>query len=119
MPTYPSTLPAPLADGYALSPVDPVIRTEMETGASRSRRRSKSRNDVLDVAFLFSDAEFLAFRDWYDDDATGLAGGVSWFTISLPVGNGGATVEEAKFKEIWKAGKVSSLWRVTGKLEIR
>ena len=35
MATWPTTLPAPMAQGYGIDPVDPVIRTDMEVGAAR------------------------------------------------------------------------------------
>jgi hypothetical protein len=119
MPAYPLTLPAPLSDGYALDPVEQTIRTDMEAGAARVRRRTRTRNDMLSVSFLFSDAQFLEFRTWFDDETTGISGGASWFDISLPVGKGGSTPETARFKGVWKSAKIGTNWRVSGELEVR
>lgn len=119
MAAYPLTLPAPLLDGYALSPVDPLVRTEMESGASRSRRRTKARNDRIDVSWCFTESQFAEFRTWFDDDVSGVSGGSSWFDISLNIGLGWSTLEEARFQTIWKAQKDGFSWKVSATLEVR
>lgn len=119
MPTYPPLLPGPLVESYNLNPVEQTVRTDMETGAARVRRRTVARNDLLDVGFVFSDDQFLAFRTWFDDAATGIAGGASWFDIALAVGKGGSTVEQARFKGAWKAARDGLFWKVAAQLEIR
>jgi hypothetical protein len=119
MATYPTTLPAPLAESYALSPVDQTVRTDMETGSARVRRRTRARNDLMDISFMFSDEQFQAFREWFEDDVTGISGGASWFFITLPIGKGGPTTEEVRFKAAWKAGKVGQCWRVSAQVEVR
>jgi hypothetical protein len=87
MATWPSTLPAPAYDGYALSPVDPGIRTDMESGAARTRTRTKNRNDKINVAWEFSDAQMAIFRTWFDNPAE-CAYGSAWFStlLSAPPG---------------------------------
>ena len=59
------------------------------------------------------------FRQWFDDDISGIAGGASWFDISLDIGDGSATTKESRFKGMWKASRDSSAWRVSGQLEVR
>ena len=66
MAAYPSNLPRPQQEGYTLAPVEQLVSTDMEVGASRSRRRTKARQDIVEVSWEFSDAEFVTFRDWYD-----------------------------------------------------
>ena len=66
MQAYPSTLPAPLVSGYTLSPVDQTVRTDMEVGAARVRRRTRARNDLIDVSFLLTAAQMDEFREWFD-----------------------------------------------------
>lgn len=119
MPAYPAALPGPLVNAYALNPVDQTVRTDMEAGAARVRRRTRARNDLIDVAFCFTDEQFTAFRTWYDDSVAGISGGASWFDIALSVGNGGATPEQARFKGSWKSSRDGLSWKVTGQLEIR
>lgn len=120
MATWPSTLPAPMAQGYGIDPVDPVIRTDMEVGAVRARRRTAARQDRVAVTWAFSDTELETFRDWFDDDATGAAGGSAWFYIGLRIGNGGSTTEEARFTGSWRASFMGAgRWQVNATLEVR
>ena len=121
MATWPSTLPAPRVSGYGVNPVDMTIRTEMESGSTRARRRSVARKDNVPLAWLFTAEQFATFRDWYDD-ADGADGGAGWFSIDLYVGDAaGKITVTARFAEVWQSAPVGSakLWAVTAKLEIR
>lgn len=119
MAAYPSSLPLPLVEGYTLSPVEQVIRTDMETGAARVRRRTRARNDVIDVGFVYTPEQFATFRAWFEDDATGIAGGSSWFDMAVDIGTGGISTEEVRFKGAWKASRDGRLWRITAQIEVR
>lgn len=116
MATWPSALPAPTMAAYTLAPVDPVIRTDMEFGAPRARRRTAARQDTISVAWSLSDVEMSYFRDFVDLD---IDGGAAWFNITLLDGYGGLNAVEARFKSIFNAGLEVDRWRVTGALEIR
>lgn len=119
MATWPTTLPAPKLSGYQLQPVSPSLRTDMESGAARSRRRSYARNDRVGVSWLMTDAEFAAFRAWFEDDAEA-AGGSAWFYISLWIGDTGATLQEARFIDAYQAVLADhARWAVTAQLEVR
>jgi hypothetical protein len=119
MATWPSTLPAPLRPGYGLAPVDQSLRTEMESGAARSRRRTYSRNDRVTVAWSLSDAQMDIFRTWFENDAEA-AGGSAWFSISLRIGNTGATAQEARFVGAYQMQQLGAdRWSVTATLEVR
>lgn len=119
MASFPSDLPAPLLEGYTLMPVDPSIRTDMEVGGQRVRRRTKARNDRVELSWCFTDAQMNTFRTWFEDDTTGISGGASWFDIKLNIGLGGATDEEARFAQMWKAQRDSQYWKVSATVEIR
>lgn len=120
MASWPTTLPAPTVDGYGIEPVDQAIRTDMEAGAARTRRRTRARMDMINVAWRFTDAQMATFRAWFENDATGAAGGAGWFTTSLPVGDGGITSCEAKFNGAFKPSLLRGMcWHVTAKLEVR
>ena len=119
MATWPITLPRTLATGYDLNPVDPSIRTDMEVGAARTRRRTSARNDKVGVNWIFSDSEMAIFRDWFDDPAQ-CAGGSAWFATKLALGTGGVVAVEARFVGIWKSVVIPPLmWSVTATLEVR
>lgn len=119
MAAWPSTLPAPLLAGYTLDPVAPSIRTDMEFGAARARRRTAARNDIVNLAWQMSDAQMAIFRAWFEDDAQA-AGGAAWFTITLPIGDSGATAQEARFVGVYQALRVGGLrWTVSASIEVR
>ena len=71
---WPDVLPTPSMPGFGLSPVDPALRTDMEVGAQRVRRITFARNDLVDMAWVMDDAEFAAFRAWWNDEAWSIAG---------------------------------------------
>lgn len=119
MATFPSNLPLPAAEGYALSPVDPAIRTNMEVGAARVRRHTSARNDRIAVIWLLNDAQMATFRGWFDN-ASQAAGGAAWFSIRLAIGGSGIQTYEARFVGVWQARLLPSLrWSVSATLEVR
>ena len=120
MATFPATLPAPSYNGYQLAPEDQTVRTDMEVGPARQRRRTAARNDQISLTWEFDDAEMAIFRDWFDDAAEA-AGGDAWFTgLSLATGNTGLTAEECRFIGAWTGVPLPGLrWNITAKLEIR
>ena len=120
MATFPTTLPKPTVDNYTLKPVDQTVRTDMEVGAARVRRRTAARNDAVSVVWLFSPEEMGEFRTWFDDGVTGINGGSSWFDIRLDTGNGSSSVVETRFKGAWEANRLGNgYWKVSAQLEVR
>lgn len=116
---WPSTLPRPNANGYALRPVDPTIRTDMEVGAARTRRRTTARNDVVSCTVELTDVQFATFRTWFENPVEA-AGGAAWFTIDLAIGTTGVVTTTARFKNVYQAEHRGGLnWEVTMELEVR
>lgn len=119
MATWPTTLPAPILDGYALDPLDQTIRTDMEFGAARTRRRSTAQNDKLNVAWIFTRAQMAAFRTWFTDAAQA-AGGSAWFDLVVDTGEGAAASQSCRFSGPWKAAfRGAGIWSVSATLEVR
>lgn len=117
MASWPTTLPRPLTAGYAISPVDTLVRTDMEVGTPRVRRRSASRIDHLTVAWIFSEVQMAVFRIWFDGDC---ANGASWFSVELNTGDHGLRTVEARFVGAWQSElQTGPFWRVSAKLEVR
>ena len=117
MAAWPTTLPAPLVDGYGIEPVDQTVATDMETGTKRVRRRSAVQIDNVSVSYNFSDAQMAIFRAWFYSE---LAGGAATFDVSLWAGKGGVTAAEARFVGPPKWSLVGNhRWIVSGKLEVR
>lgn len=117
MASFPSNLPSPLVDGYAVSPVDQTARTDMEVGSARVRRRTFSTNDKVSLSWVFTDVEYQQFRVWHQSV---IAGGASWFDIYLHTGQASPNVE-ARFVGPYKVAMVSArlIWKVSADLEIR
>jgi hypothetical protein len=120
MASWPTTLPKINLAGYGIAPVDQTVRTDMEGGAARSRRRTTARNDKITPQWVMTDAQFSIFRAWFDNAATGAAGGAGWFTISAAIGATGMTSVEARFIGPFKSSALGALrWSVSGELELR
>ena len=118
MATWPTTLPT-VNTNYGLDPVDQTIRTEMESGAARTRRRTTARNDHVTVAWVMTDAQLAIFRAWFDNPSQA-AGGASWFTIRLAIGTTGLVSCTARFISGYKVSHLTNLnWSVSANLEIR
>lgn len=101
----------------SFAPVDQTVRTEMEVGTARVRRRTKSRNDILTTTWLMTDSQVTTFRTWFDVD---INGGALWFTISLPIGSTVAKSVSARFKGTYTFDHVGgTYWKINGTLEIR
>jgi hypothetical protein len=120
MATFPATLPVPSHNGYQLAPADQTVRTDMEVGAARQRRRTTARNDQISLTWIFTDAEMAVFRAWFDDSDEA-AGGAAWFTgLYLALGETGLTSAECRFNGPYSASAMPGLnWTVTAKLEVR
>lgn len=120
MASFPAGFPNPQSSGYSVTPVDQSVRTNMESGAARTRRRTFARNDQIDVSWQLTDAQMATFRTWFENGSTGAAGGAGWFTISLPIGATGITSCTAKFMDGYKfVYKDGFRWIVSGKLELQ
>ena len=117
MPVWPTTLPAPRVPGYALNPVDPVVRTNMESGPARTRRRFTQAPTFIPVSFQFTESQFAIFEKFHAAD---LYDGAAWFD-NIPLVNGqGVTNYTARFKGSWKAQpRGNKYWLVTATLEVK
>jgi hypothetical protein len=116
MADYPSTLPAPLLADYAVEPMDPVLRTTMESGIARRRRRFRAVPHDITASFIFVGNQMAVFLDFYSNT---LNGGTATFAMRLDIGNGAQNYTQVSFKEPYKSKKLGpELWQVTTKLEV-
>ena len=113
--TWPSTLPAPLLSGFTLAPMDAVVRTDMDAGISRMRRRYRNPPVVYSVAWTMNSSEYRAFAGWYESV---VAFGSQSFTMTLP--GGSSDTVTARFAEVYSARYLSAdgVWSISAKLEI-
>ena len=120
MATWPATLPSPVKASYSINMQDQCVRTDMEVGNPRVRRRTAARIDLIDISWIFTDAEMATFRAWYEDSSTGISGGAGWFTIDLAVGETGIDSVDARFTRTYMARLQPGLnWSVESQIETR
>ncbi len=113
---WPSTLPLPTVQSYAVQPGDAVVRTEMEAGLARQRRRFTDVPSMIGVRWLFTRNQFAVFEAWYKLYAKE---GAEFFDIDL-LGGIGITTHTARFTRQFDAKLFNGLfWEVTSQLEIR
>lgn len=120
MATWPASLPNPSSDGYQVKPADQTVRTDMDSGTARQRRRTTARNDKVSASWFMTDTQLAAFRTWFYDTATGISGGTGWFTVTLALGLTGLTSVDARFAGPYSVSHAGGLqWNVTAELEVR
>lgn len=115
-PTFPTTLPNVDMNKYSFKPMDKNIRTEMDTGLARVRRRYVGTPTEVKVGWTFTMSELGIFEKFFEED---LFGGAAWFYINL-VNGVGETQYLARFKEPYGVSteKREFYWNVEGVLEV-
>jgi len=95
MAIWPAELPGIMeVSGFDATPLNQTIRSDMEVGPARVRRRTVTRLDSLNGQMTMTASELRTLRDWIDDGVDGLAGGVNWFTgLGLLTGTTESTVD--------------------------
>lgn len=114
---WPNTLPLPTVQGYAVQPEDAILRTEMEAGLARQRRRFTNVPTKVSVRWIMRRDQYAVFEGWYRWHAKE---GANWFTITL-LGGLGLLDQEARFTRQFSARLMAggTLWEITSELEIR
>lgn len=113
---FPDSLPCPLREDYTIEHVSPFIRTRMETGRARQRRRFTSVPSLVTVSWIFSAIQAQAFEVWFQ---SGINDGVDWFncTIKTPMG---LKPYVCRFAEMYDGPNLIGIssWRISARLEI-
>ncbi|MEO5338545.1 MAG: hypothetical protein H7841_16900 [Magnetospirillum sp. WYHS-4] len=114
--TWPTTLPLPTVQGYGIRPGEAILRTEMEAGPARQRKRFTQVPSRISVRWLMKREQFALFDAWYKWQAKE---GGEWFDIPL-LGGMGLVEHEARFTRQFEAKLVGGvLWEIASELEIR
>lgn len=114
--TYPANkLPRPLADGYGLVATPATLRTDMDNGTPRMRRRFTRTLTTATLSFHFTREKFGLFDGWW---RAVLLDGTSWFQIALRNGVSDAlwTVRGIAPPEASLMG--TDVWHVTWRVEV-
>lgn len=113
---WPETLPLPTVEGYGIQPGDAILRTEMEAGPARQRRRFTQVPSRVSVRWIMRRDQFALFEAWYRWQAKE---GGAWFEIEL-LGGLGLLIQEARFTRQFQAQLLGgTLWEIRSELEIR
>lgn len=116
MSAWPSTLPLPTLQGYGVKPDAAFVRTDMDAGAARQRRRYTAPPSRLSVAWVFTAAQMASFKTFYE---TTLDLGSGWFTLDINAGAGLAS-KDCRFVEPYQASlSGNGVWAVSATLEVR
>jgi len=115
--TWPQTLPLPTVQGYGVQPGEAILRTEMEAGLARQRRRFTDVPTKVSVRWIMRRDQYAIFEGWYRWHARQ---GASWFAITL-LGGLGLLEQEARFTRQFSSRLLAggTLWEITSELEIR
>lgn len=115
--TWPDTLPLPTVDGYNIQPGEAILRTEMEAGMARQRRRFTDVPTKVSVRWIMRRDQYAVFEGWYRWNAKE---GANWFTVKL-LGGLGLLEQEARFTRQFSSRLIGggNLWEITSELEIR
>ena len=113
---FPDLLPLPLVEEYSITPNEAIIRTQMEAGTARQRRRFDDVPSKITVKWFMNASQFSLFEAWYKYHAKE---GAEWFVIKL-LGGLGLIEQEARFTQQFTAKLQNGiLWAITSELEIR
>ena len=113
---FPKKLPYPTVEGYTIRPGEAIVRTEMEAGPARQRRRYTQTPSKIAVKWIMNPEQFCLFEAWYKYQAKE---GAEWFIISL-LGGMGLIEQDARFTQQFEATLVSGrLWQIMTELKIR
>jgi len=77
---FPANLPAPLLSGYGLKQQSNLLRTKMDSGHARVRRRFKSVPTIMSASWSLKKDEAAAFEGFIEH---ALQGGASWFLMDI------------------------------------
>lgn len=115
---YPEGLPRGLHSGRSYQLVSPLMRSDLDSGRARQRRRFRDVPEGAQVAWLFSSVEVRAFISWFRDQLTD---GVLWFECPLDHPALGLTYYTCRFTDVYKGpSRVGpNLWSITAELELR
>ncbi|SFY16111.1 hypothetical protein [Azotobacter vinelandii] len=114
---YPEGIPLPLREGYGFQAVSPLLRSDLQSGRARQRRRFTSVPTMASVSWLFSDVQAQLFEAWWED---ALISGSQWFECPLKTPEGIQSYV-ARFTDIYSGPNLTgrSHWRFTAELELR
>lgn len=106
----------PLIDGFRINVDTGLIRTPMEDGQARQRRRFQGPPSTIPASWIMDQSELTFFKSWIAN----LAGfGASWFNINLDMGEGISNYEARIVGKPEYVPVSHNKWRARISLEVR
>ena len=115
IPRWPDALPAPLIEGYAAKARPTFVRTEMDSGRGRQRRRQVTGPTTISQTWRLTEAELAIFDAWFEDQ---VFGGAAWASMPVMTGQGKVYLQ-CRFIDTPDRRSVSGsrLWDITAQIE--
>lgn len=114
---YPTGLPLPLRNGYDINHVSPLMRSDLQSGRARQRRRYTSVPSMASVSWNMSQQQAQLFEAWFRWE---LVDGSEWFNaeIRTPLG---LQSYECRFADMYSGPQLVGVdrWVFQAMLEIR
>ena len=115
MADYPSTLPLPEGSQYEFEFGSQVIRSDMDDGLARQRRRYTSHVDKFAVSVYLDDVQLEEFERFVRED---IGGGAAWFMMPLRDGQGVRDMEVRIIEGRYNIQKMGLKWNVTFDIDV-
>lgn len=114
---YPTELPIPLQDGYSIQHVSPLMRTDLDSGRARQRRRFTSVPSNVSVNWFMTEGEAIVFEGFFKHT---LLDGALWFNCPLRTPMG-CKLYECRFVDIYDGPNLDNTyyWRFSATIEIK
>lgn len=93
-----------------------VIRSRMESGRFRQRRRFTAEHETASLSFDLTDEEYASWKSIWTNK---LSNGSDWFTMRLPIGDGQLlTLAQVRFTSNYSANHDAfSNWSISAPIE--
>lgn len=110
-------LPMPLQEGYAFTPVSPLIRSTKVNGRAQQRRAYIATPTNVNVAWFMTAPEAMAFEAWVRDAITD---GAAWFYMKLQVPTGLSELVKCRLAPYYDGPILvpPNYWKFTASLEL-
>lgn len=113
METWPSVLPNP-STNFSSSVDCAVVRTNMDSGYKRQRKRFTQQMRTIKAKWEMSDTELAIFEAWWKYK---ISAGADWFLCNLPLGSGMAQYTVRFTDNYDHSHKGVLFWNVSATLE--
>lgn len=114
MPVWPVTLPSsPLVEGFRETPPETVLRSTMDQGPAKLRRRTTAGTGALSMTYMLTRTQVDTLMDFFNET---LAGGALGFDLTHPVSGASLT---CRFRQMPAYAPVNSeFFRASIELEV-